>query len=437
MTCEVVVMNRESIALAADSAMTVYDSHGVSYSEQIKLFEIARDPPVAAMVYGGGTFMGYPWRTVFDDYRRQNRGPFPEVRHYAADFLQFLESRAAALRPDNSSALVFDENHQREGLISFVFSLVARLKVAYEDAMAGQPPSRGQDTVLKSCAEGLYVRIRYEMSPDGEPKRAQNGALMERKPVRSDTRALEAFLGRHRREIVDAATGYFFGGWISGETKRLIEEAATLAILTDYFSPEIVTSGVVFGGFGRNQAFPAWCEVQLAGLFADVLKAQERAGRALGADGPAADIMPFAQANLVYTFLFGIDQRMDLLAEAQLYHATAYGVHKTLQAMGVNDDRRYADMATRVLQDFQGELLTDMRRDRRSVGWSQFLRPVLDHIASAPAGQTAEIAHKLVKLVVIEHRLLRRPTVADPIRVISITRDGMAVRDFDKGAGDA
>ena len=95
MTCEVVVMNKRGIALAADSAVTLSDGDGnaskVYYTAE-KLFCLSPDLPVAIMTYGPADIMGVPWETVVKVYAQKIEGRrFDTLAEYAQDFLAFIE----------------------------------------------------------------------------------------------------------------------------------------------------------------------------------------------------------------------------------------------------------------------------------------------------------------------------------------------------------
>src|ERR1700752_3697217 len=67
MTCEVAVMNRLGVALAADSALTVGDGDKI-YHHAKKLFALKPIIPVGIMIYGSAELMGVPWEIVIELY---------------------------------------------------------------------------------------------------------------------------------------------------------------------------------------------------------------------------------------------------------------------------------------------------------------------------------------------------------------------------------
>ena len=94
MTAEVAILNREAVALAADSAVTI----GAGNQQKIfpsaqKLFPLSYRYPVGIMFYNNATLAGVPWETIVKTYRGE-RGNLrlDRLKEHAEDFLQFLHS---------------------------------------------------------------------------------------------------------------------------------------------------------------------------------------------------------------------------------------------------------------------------------------------------------------------------------------------------------
>ena len=105
MTAEIAVLNRNGIALAADSAVTVSGSFGPKTFDTVnKVFTLSKVHPIAIMVFGNAEFMRFPWETIVKMYR-QLKGAKNEatVKAWAADFCTWwcaprLTGQAAWLR---------------------------------------------------------------------------------------------------------------------------------------------------------------------------------------------------------------------------------------------------------------------------------------------------------------------------------------------------
>ncbi len=100
MTCEIAVMNKGGLALAADSAVTVGAGEKI-YHHAEKLFALASGAPLAVLIYGSAEIMGAPWELVINAYARElgNRR-FDRLDEYAEDFFRFVEACGALFAPD-------------------------------------------------------------------------------------------------------------------------------------------------------------------------------------------------------------------------------------------------------------------------------------------------------------------------------------------------
>lgn len=72
MTAEIAIMNRQAVALAADSAVTVELPRAQKiYNTVNKLFMLSKFAPVGVMVYGNASLSGVPWETIVKECRRE------------------------------------------------------------------------------------------------------------------------------------------------------------------------------------------------------------------------------------------------------------------------------------------------------------------------------------------------------------------------------
>jgi len=92
MTAEIAIMNREAIALAADSAVTITTmSEKKIFTSANKLFALSKYHPVGIMIYGNALFMDVPWETIIKVYRKKlGAKKFETLEGYAEDFINFL-----------------------------------------------------------------------------------------------------------------------------------------------------------------------------------------------------------------------------------------------------------------------------------------------------------------------------------------------------------
>ena len=101
MTCEVAVMNKRGIALAADSAVTLGNGKKIYHTAE-KLFSLSPSIPVAIMTFGAADMMNVPWETVVKIYAQKlGSRSFDTLDQYAKDFLSFIESATSLFPPED------------------------------------------------------------------------------------------------------------------------------------------------------------------------------------------------------------------------------------------------------------------------------------------------------------------------------------------------
>ena len=76
MTCEIAILNRNAVALAADRAVTVGDCKKI-FTDADKIFQLHPETPVAVMIYGCAEMMGVPLQRVMVDVGDTRLPPGP------------------------------------------------------------------------------------------------------------------------------------------------------------------------------------------------------------------------------------------------------------------------------------------------------------------------------------------------------------------------
>jgi len=75
MTAEIVLMNKNAIAMAADSAGTIETAGSFkTFPSMNKLFALSYEHSIGIMVYNSSFFMGLPWETIMHEFRIVSKG---------------------------------------------------------------------------------------------------------------------------------------------------------------------------------------------------------------------------------------------------------------------------------------------------------------------------------------------------------------------------
>jgi hypothetical protein len=284
MTAEIAIMNKEAIALAADSAVTM----GGGESEKIftsanKLFALSKYEPVGIMVYGSAIFMGIPWETIIKVYRNNlGKKKFNVLKEYANNFIQFLDN-GNPLFPDS----VQDE-YVKSSIYSY-FNFVKRQIVEKVDAAINEEGEISDEEIGRIVSE--VIEEQYE-----EWEKTKNIPSIPKRYNKNILEKYEEVIDRVREDVFEKLP-------ISRrDFNRLKKTAASLFSKFPEGIGKEDLSGVVVAGFGEKDTFPSLESFDIEGIVNNKLKYGEHHTGKIDFE-VGASIIPFAQKEMVYTFM--------------------------------------------------------------------------------------------------------------------------------------
>jgi hypothetical protein len=400
MTAEAVVMNKNAIAIATDSAVTVTMPTGSGpkiWNTVNKLFNISYTAPVAGMVYGNAEFSGFPWETLMKMYRRHlGDRIFDTIPEYADDFMVFLHTIAAQ---HGVGAMDFTQivNGYFYDVQMFV---MARIKQANVERDSSIELDELVETAISDYEEGLKQNDDVECVAD----------LTQTQILACYRREIYAA----RKFIIDR----LFGNMLTRKAKKALWRIAYLCCIKDVHS--INTSGLVIGGFGEKNVFPSLREYSIDGVICGKIKYKIRREAAVDHQMQAV-IIPFAQHDMVFQFMEGVDKDYNILCERlfkDLMDALVdFFVTKYVRRKARRDELlKELRALTRVMGQRMEKKLGDYRRDN-------FTDPVIEAVKGLPKEEMAMLAESLVQLTSLKRRVSTElETVGEPIDVAVISK---------------
>src|SRR5574337_507740 len=127
MTCEIAIMNRQAIALAADSATTVTQWGNGKQEQRFfkgtnKIFQLSNHHPVGIMIFGSATLHEVPWELIIKDFRlRLGDKAFNDLSGYANELFDFVKTHSI-LFPQDYQVKVFRQEAEKA---AFIFLILA------------------------------------------------------------------------------------------------------------------------------------------------------------------------------------------------------------------------------------------------------------------------------------------------------------------------
>lgn len=394
MTAEVGVLNRVGVALAADSAVTVGIRARKIWTSAEKLFQLSPTAPVGVMVHGNADFVGVPWETIVKSYRSQlGNTRFDTLEEYCLGFLSFLvgqEDLFPSSRQDARSA---------ELIFVFYFTLRDRLERILDRA------AEERDGLDESDITELVDSFFKDYS----------GYIRQFKRL-NDLEAIHVKQARsyYSKAVRDIKKELFGQLPMSSGTSRRITSLATQMLTREFFGP--AQSGLVFAGFGEKECYPSIFSYDLEEMVLGMPRVKE-GKRSVIDDNNLGTVLPFAQQEMVYAFMEGIDPKLEEIMIASTAALFDGSINELLKALGIESSEVAAEIRTS-MDKALADLFRAWQRERVS-HWG----PVLQIVSSLPKDELGAMAESLVNLTRFRRKVTAVPeTVAGPIDVAVITK---------------
>lgn len=416
MTSEVVLMNRQAVAMAADSAVTISgDRYLKTYQSVDKLFPLVDGQPIAVMIYNNAEIMSTPWETVISLYREQARGRSLEtVAAYAEDFMEFLSGNPDLFPADHQDTEFFK-------VVAVVFTVIAE-EFDYQVENFQQSNAGRVTDHISAMFEYVIGQIHadYQRYPDDSPRvdlPCFPGGMAEQ--VR---RRYGAEIDQLTDSLIGSLRNAYPGLAVSDGTRNKLREIGVYAATKDAFFEHY--TGVVFAGFGAREKFPSMRSYLTSSVILGILKRKRDRAADINSDsGPV--FQPFAQDRMIRTFLTGMDQHLRMFIFSESLKLSMGLVTDVVgRAPNLSDAQR-----DKIFKDYsQNNLQHALHEFFKSIDNYQYAvhtRPILRAVNSLPKKELGETAASLIKLNSFQQKVMNSvETVGGPIDVAVITRNG-------------
>jgi len=407
MTSEVVVMNRLGIALASDSAATVYIDGRAKLYQADKLFMVSQCHPVGAMIYNNSSLLGVPWETILKMFRRElgSRG-LPSLEDYGRELMKYL----------GEAHHLFPADVQQQYYLKLVETLYRGIRVGIEEAI--------EEAIFRMVEEGTMA----------------DADLHEREAARVIQATLHAWRSKNDAECFEPGFKQELAGLstqLSGNLQILLKlfepwklkapevealrELATLVVLKDEILHESL-SGLVIAGFGEEEHLPVMQSFELGEIVLGRLKHRMALTKRIDA-ATASVVEPFAQSGMVNTFLNGISPSFELKLIEEV-GALIFGLPELVVDSLPKMSRKRKEEIKNQLLPRSEEILNRWAGEFERHRDEKHSDPILQSIAFLPKNELAHVASSLVNLNSFQKRMSIREdeTVGGPIDVAVISK---------------
>lgn len=384
MTAEVAILNTHGVAIAADSAVTLNfgENEQKIYNSANKVFTLSKYHPVGIMIYNNASFMGIQLEIIIKEYRKKlGRKSYGTLFKYASDFIQFV-----------SKYKFITKEHEKEFLMSFCFSFLTYLKDSFIENL--QKELGELENITDKQIEKVFsdtIRMLHDIHKNDLDEKLYKIELSN--------------IINHKKEINDIIHNVFENYSISN-----IYLTKLINLLKDVLQKGIgktsLFSGIVITGFGDEEIFPSIYSCHLHGKLGNNLLITNENKKQIS-QNYSATIIPFAQTEMVSSFMEGIDPYFENGIGDQLS-----SLIDKLKALVQESDKEKLSI---IENDFF-KYIEDFKR-------SVYIDPIMVIVESLQKTELAEMAESLVNLTSFKRHISKESeTVGGPIDVAIITK---------------
>jgi hypothetical protein len=402
MTAVVGILNKQAVAIAADSAVTIGGSNGRKiFNRANKVFTLSKHHPVGIMIFNSATFMLTPWETIIKVYRKQlGTTHFPTVKHYEQDFIQFLRDK------DFYST---DEDKKNQ-FYNFANALLADViqQLVNENSDILSNITDENKVELMTRLEQKVGTFIHEL--------VEAGNYIEEF---ADYQYAEfiAFSDDILNGLIDnliLVNGYQVNDDLSNKIKNLVYEYLK--------SKETFTNftGLIFTGFGEDEIYPSLIPINISFAMQGRLRFFLDQGKeAYISNQNNGAIRPFAQTDVIDTILAGIDPRLDdiYLKNFEVYFSKYNG--EILERIGDTNPELSAQLQGLDI----GQLVKEYAEKNMETKQSNYIFPLMDAVSNLSKEDLAEMAESLIYLTYLKRRItFAEESVGGPVDVAVISK---------------
>ena len=403
MTAEIAIMNRQAIALAADSAVTRQQEKGQKiFVSANKIFTLSKYCPVGIMVFGSASFMGVPWETVVKVYRNElGEQELANLTDYSQHFIAFL----------SNNRWLFPESEQDKYATRTIYSYFSFMRDSIKQKVE-------KLMCEKRSVTRTEVRAVTRDTIKAHGNLWANFDSLASLPENWDNSLKSRYSVTAEKAIKDVFENLPI-------SKLLLAELLNIALSllskcpAEFDAPGF--SGVVIAGFGRQDVFPCLQSFKMEGIVNNQLKYRQAGDYAISRDNGAA-LIPFAQSEMVSTFMEGVDPDYQAAIEGDLRQLLEEYPDLIVDSIVGLSDGQGRSLKRRLRRGSNERLesyVSKLKRHRRERYWG----PVVSVVEMLPKDELAAMAESLVNLTSFKRRIsLDAETVGGPIDVAVISK---------------
>lgn len=392
MSAGICIMNKNAIAMAADSAVTI-GQHVAIHNSANKLFSLSRSEPVGVIVYANASLMQVPIEIVVKQYKA-NLGDksFQNLEDYVYDFIDYLQN--------NTSLFHFDKTESKY------------VEEVYVDLFTGMIGDRNH-YINQKLAEVSRELTDEEVSEINNKTFQTTCDFIDRQnkvPSFSFSTYIENTYYPSIKEHINKNFQ-----WISEEQSHELAKKVCTLFDSNFFRNGFV--GMAFAGYGTDEIFPQMMHIEIGGIINNKLRYLEIEKVSIDESNNAA-IIPLAQTDVMQTFLFGINDAFLQTIESEV------PLQITRKLADIDSNCFASDKKDTVISELT-ESTKDILNEIIKKANEEYMLPIIQSVATLPIEELSLFAESMINITSVRRKVAldgNIGTVGGPIDVAIISK---------------
>ncbi|MCB9175456.1 MAG: hypothetical protein H6589_12665 [Flavobacteriales bacterium] len=392
MTAVAGILNKQGVAIAADSAVTVSGLQNRKvYNSANKIFTLSKFHPVGIAIYNNAQFMGIPWEILIKEYRKNlGQKSFSKLTEYKDDFFQWLKLNE-----------YFADEKQDDFVLIDVMSFV--------QAILNETLKKNNGK--KENLENNFIQLLSTYIANEIPKHKKIESLSKLNKKNIETK-LSIFMPK----IINSLETHTSIQFSKDKIEPLLINAYYAYITHDQF---IQFTGLIFTGYGDKELFPQLLPINVSIVIDGNLRYNLDHNKiATIGNNQHSCIRPFAQTDVIDTILQGVSPELNQLS-ANVFGNFINGFIKeikSIKGMPLNVQKHLETLkAENYVNKYQSQFNTIVSQ--------KYVNPLMGAVSQLSKEDLAEMAESLVYLTYLKRRFtMAEESVGGPVDIAVITK---------------
>lgn len=402
MTAVVGILNKQAVAIAADSAVTIGGANGRKiFNRANKVFTLSKYHPVGVMLYNSASFMSTPWETIIKVYRKQlGDKNFPTVREFQEDFIAFLRAKSFYAKEEDSKKAL------NELALTLLNGIIKEIAESNGDLL-NAPTDENKLQILQLFEEKTDTYIA-KFTADGNycddfiDYTYEDFQLLFSEPY-------EELITQNFEN-----NGYT----ITDDLKQKLNQLIYIYLKRK----ETFTNftGLIFTGFGDDEIYPSLIPLNISLSIGIRLRFYiEENKAAFITNDNNGSICPFAQTDVIDTILTGIDPKLD---ETYLQNFDKYFSKYNNDILNLIGDTN-PELSAQITGLDIKEIVKEYDAQNLKTKKTNYIYPLMNAVSSLSKEDLAEMAESLIYLTYLKRRItFAEESVGGPVDVAIISK---------------